>query len=173
MNWVNFLDLTTNEVKRMPESDLSPGMVPAKMDGREDVYWVESKHLRQGIIYYHPPFQGELATKISEIQRVFYGLRGMSYAEWEDGFRRDMHPEKEIDLWLWAARKFQKAIDSGFSSEAEQWDVYTIVLNLITVGNKPDLICQELKTLTREQALQVMEAEVDDLPKPELNRRWK
>jgi hypothetical protein len=51
--------------------------------------------LRQGEIR-HPPFDEELRAYIRDIQAAFAEHRDLSFEEWEDGFRRDAHREREI-----------------------------------------------------------------------------
>ena len=83
----------------MPARELNQDMVRGRMQETGEEVWVESSKVVQGEIR-HPPFPAEVRAKISQILDTLKEVHPLTIAEWEEGFRRDTHPEREIALWL-------------------------------------------------------------------------
>ena len=96
---ITVYDPDTKVYTEIPESELAPGMVRANVEGRDGDVWIDPSQLKQSE-YRHPPFEGERREQIVAIQNSFPGVYEKTYEFWEDGFRRDMNPEREIAVWL-------------------------------------------------------------------------
>jgi hypothetical protein len=48
--------------------------------------------------YQHPPFTGQLKQLIADFAAVFQDVLPKTPAQWDDGFRRDLDYEKEIEF---------------------------------------------------------------------------
>lgn len=151
MDWVDVIYVDTGKVIRIPRSELAVGMVRIRIEGKDGVYWAESKQLKRGTVPKHPHFQGELKKQIQEIQKILYPVRGMSYEEWEEPFRCDAHPEKEIALWSAVARRFDVLAKERFATQDEKNDVYEILACVLQGGRNADVILPSLSTLNRNQ----------------------
>ena len=95
-------DPDSKSFHEIPESELAPGMVRSQVEGREGVVWIDPGKLKVSD-YQHPPFTGERRDKIAQIQAAFPEVYDKSYEFWEDGFRRDTNPDREIGIWLHVA----------------------------------------------------------------------
>lgn len=93
---VEVYDFVKNEVYLVSEEKLGPEMIRVNHDGK--IYWANANQLTQNT-YQHPPFEGELKQRILNIQKELEAVNSQSYAEWEDGFRRDQNPKDEIAIW--------------------------------------------------------------------------
>jgi hypothetical protein len=99
---VPFFDVESGRVVRIPASELRPGAVQARVQGIEGLVWLLPDQLKQGPVQ-HPPFDEGIRAYIRQIQEAFAEHRALSFNEWEEGFRRDAHPEREIAIWSHAA----------------------------------------------------------------------
>jgi hypothetical protein len=93
---VEVYDFDKNEVYLVSEDKLGPEMMRVSINGK--IYWANANQLTQNT-YQHLPFEGELKQRIINIQKELEAVNTQSYAEWEDGFRRDQNPESEIAIW--------------------------------------------------------------------------
>jgi len=104
-------DPDSKSFHEIPESELAPGMIRAQVEGREGIVWIEPGKLKQAD-FQHPPFIGERRDKVAQVQAAFPEVYDKSYEFWEDGFRRDTNPDKEIGIWLHIAETY-----SAFASD--------------------------------------------------------
>ena len=84
----------------MPARVLNQDMVRGRMQETGEEVWVESAQLANPRELRHPPFPAGVRAKVSQILDTFKEVHPLTLAEWEDGFRHDMHPEREIAIWL-------------------------------------------------------------------------
>ncbi len=151
---VRFLDFESGRVVQIPASELRPGTIQASVQGIEGLVWVIPDQLKPGTIK-HPPFEEDVRAYIRQIQEAFAEHRPLSFEEWEDGFRRDANPEREIALWSHAADIYTASVGSEPSAERRR-DVYRCIVACLTAG--PDGVWHVLKpgVLNRSEAEQVV-----------------
>ena len=154
MEFVEIIDLSTGKVTKIPRTELASNMV--KVQFKEGIYWADVGQLRQNTKIQHPPFQGELKKKIQEIQKILFCVRGMSYEEWEQPFRCDAHPEKEIEMWFRVARRFRSLTKERFPTPKEQIDVYNVLATVLCAGNDADVTCSNLLVLNKSQVKELI-----------------
>jgi hypothetical protein len=94
---VSYFDTEAKRVVRIPASELRPGVVQAQVQGIDELVWISPEQFHPGEIR-HPPFDEDVRAYIRQIQEALTEQRPISFEEWEDGFRRDNHPEREIAL---------------------------------------------------------------------------
>jgi hypothetical protein len=151
---VPFFDVESGRVVRIPASELRPGVVQARIQGVEELVWVLPDQLKQGELR-HPPFDEEIRAYIRQIQDAFAEHRPLSFEEWEDGFRRDANPEREIAVWSHAADVY-----TVFAKEEASWerrkDIYRVIVACLTTS--PDTVWHVLRPafLTRPEAERVV-----------------
>jgi hypothetical protein len=138
---VPFYDVESRRVVQIPASELRPGAVQAQVQGIEGLVWLMPDQLRPGDIK-HPPFEEEIRAYIRQIQEAFAEHRTLSFEEWEDGFRRDANPEREIALWSHAADVYTAFAGSEPSAERRR-DIYRCIVACLTSG--PDAVWHVLK----------------------------
>jgi hypothetical protein len=93
------------EFYTVPSTELPPGLVRIHIKNDGEFYAVQEvvTQLSEGSGFRHPPFSDAVRAIFSRLQRAFNDLMPMTVEEWEDGFRKDTHPWREIALWeLWA-----------------------------------------------------------------------
>lgn len=102
---VPFLDVEVGMVVRIPVSELRPGVIQVRVHGSDEIVWASPEQLREGEVK-HPEFDEGIRDYIRQIQAAFAEQRPPTFEEWEDGFRRDANPTREIAIWSHAADIF-------------------------------------------------------------------
>ena len=152
---VPFFDVGSGRVVRIPASELRPGTVQAQVEGIDGLVWVDPNKLHQGEVR-HPPFDEGVRENVRRIQEAFAEHRPLTFEDWEDGFRRDAHPEREIALWSHAADVYT-AFAAGEPVAERRRDVYRCIVACLTTG--PDAVWQVLRpeVLSRDEAKRVVD----------------
>jgi len=151
---VRFYDFETRRVVMIPASELRAGTVQAQVEGIEGLVWILPDRLKPGDIK-HPEFDEGIREYIREIQGAFAEHRPLTFEEWEDGFRRDGHPEREIAIWSHAADIYTAFAATQPSAERRR-DIYRCIVACMTSG--PDVVWHVLKpnVLSRAEAQEVV-----------------
>jgi hypothetical protein len=148
---VPYLDVEAGRVVRIPASELRPGAIQVRLQGSDEVVWALPEQLTQGDIK-HPEFDEGIRDYIRQIQVAFAEQRPLSFDEWEDGFRRDSNPEREIAIWSHAADIYT-AFTADEPDAGRRRDVYRCIVTCLTTG--PDGI----RHVLRPEVLSLAEAE--------------
>jgi hypothetical protein len=151
---VPFYDVESGRVVQIPASELRPGTVQAQVQGIEGLVWLLPDQLKQGEVK-HPEFDEGIRDYIRQIQAAFAEQRPLSFDEWEDGFRRDANPEREIAIWSHAADVYA-AFAGNESSAKRRRDIYRCIVACLTSG--PEVVWHVLKpeVLNRSEAKMVV-----------------
>jgi hypothetical protein len=151
---VRFFDMESRRVVHIPAAELRPGAVQARVQGIEGLVWLLPDQLQEGEIK-HPPFAEDVRAYVRQIQGAFAEHRPLSFEEWEDGFRRDAEPAREIALWSHAADVYTAFAASEPSAERRK-DIYRCIVACLTTG--PDAVWHVLRpaVLSRAEAEQVV-----------------
>lgn len=152
---VSYLDTTTGRVVRIPASELRPGVIQARIQGIDGLVWICPDELHPSEIR-HPPFEDEIRDAVLQIQQVFAEHRPLSFEEWEEGFRRDAHPEDEVALWLHAANVYAEFAANDGSAERRR-DVYRIIVACLTTSS-PGAVWHVLRTavMSKDETAEVV-----------------
>jgi hypothetical protein len=147
---VPFLDVENARVIQIPARELRPGTIQVQVQGIEGPVWVLPDQLKPGEVA-HPPFEEEIAAYVRQIRTAFAEHRSLTYEEWEDGFRRDADPAREIATWSHAAAVYTSFAANEPSAERRR-DVYRCIVACLTSG--PDSVWHVLKpaVLTKVEA---------------------
>lgn len=123
---VRLYDPDTGEITEVPRSQLNPGWVHADVEGIDGYVWIDANKLQMSEIV-HEELDEALIKDIVEIREILLEHRNISMEEWEDGFKRDQNPDKEVALWLNAARTYRDMV--GHLETAEERDeLYTLIV---------------------------------------------
>jgi hypothetical protein len=154
LQMVPLYDIESRRIVQIPASELRPGAVQAQIQGIKGLVWLLPDQLKQGEIK-HPQFDEGVRDYIRQIQSAFAEHRHLSFEEWEDGFRRDANPEREIALWSHAADIYTGFAGIERSAERRR-DIYRCIVACLTSG--PDQVWHVLKpeVLSRPEAEQVV-----------------
>jgi hypothetical protein len=157
---VRVFDFGTEQIITMPAAELAPGMVKARLEGIEGEVWIDSSHLKKNV-FQHPPFDEEVRNHLREIKSALDEVYPMSLEQWEDGFRRDRTPEREIAYWLHLAQTYSRltASNAGLGGTLERRQAIFKVLVGCGVGPREQVLAvADRGSLTREEAERVVAA---------------
>ena len=120
-----------------------------------EVQWVDPRTIQPGPIRRDSltPEQMERARKL---QTVFVEVDGQSVEQWVDNFKRDLNPDRELDIWETMAKAYTAYCSKRTLSPEAKKEVYKVVLLRSMAPEKDVLERLELKVLTKEEAAAVM-----------------
>jgi hypothetical protein len=153
---VPFYDAKLERVVKIPISELARGAVWAQDSETGEEFWVMAESLETNNKPIHPPLNEDLCKKIIWIQKVFKEPRGLSFKEWEDGFRCDQYPEREIALWVNAANIYERFAGKE-TKPSRRREIYDVVITyLISSGAGIQYILNKYKTLSQEEVAAII-----------------
>jgi hypothetical protein len=125
---VTLWDMPANTFTQIPKSELAPGMVQCKIQGRSGLVWREATSVNlKNSPYRHPPFEGEMRSKIEFVSKAFPEVYDRDYESWEDSLRKDTNPQNEIYYWIVAAKVFEQfAIGKPLPYREEIFQLLTV-----------------------------------------------
>ncbi len=150
---VEVYNFDTQKVYLVPQDTLGPEMIRIDLEGK--IYWADSNQLTQND-FQHPPFEGELKQRILKIQKELESVNSQTYAEWEDGFRRDQNPKNEIAIWEHIASVYQK-FSKKYSDAKANKEIYKIAV-LCSYSEKSAVLTQaNVKTISSQVAQEIID----------------
>ncbi len=151
---VPFLDAETDRVIRIPVSKLRPGTIQIRLQDTDELVWALPDQFRQGKVE-HAEFDEGIRDYIRQIQTAFAEHRPMTFGEWEEGFRRDRNPAREIAIWSHAGDIYS-AFAGNEEAAARRKDVYRCIVACMTTG--PHAVWKVLRpeVLSRAEAERVV-----------------
>lgn len=151
---VPLYDVPLRRVVRIPATELRPGCVQARIEGVEGIVWVLPEQLEPSPIR-HPPFDEEIRTYIRDIHSAFAEHRDISVQEWEDGFRRDANPLREIAGFSYAAEVYRLFTQDDLDA-MRRAEVYRLLIACMTTS--PDSVWHvvKLNALSRADAERIV-----------------
>jgi hypothetical protein len=151
---VEVIDVETGDVSIVPSDQIGPGMVRVSYEGRE--YWADSAQLQQNE-HQHEPFKGEVKARVESIMANLSEVYSLSYEEWEDGFRRDQNPLKEIAIWERIISLYQR-FTKNESSLAKKKEIYSVIV--VCSYSEPSHVLNQvsLSELSEEKAKEIIRA---------------
>src|SRR5689334_22935439 len=96
---VPYHDFATGKTVLIPIVELCPGVVLVRIQAQEGPVSAKADQCKQGH-YQHSQFEGEERAAIQSLVTHLADVYARSYEEWEDGFRRDKTPAREIAGWV-------------------------------------------------------------------------
>ena len=156
---VKVYDLGTKRLSEIPEAELAPGFALAHVKG-VGLAWIDLQQVKAEENFKHPKFNSKTSKLIErEIRLPLFEVAPKSLAEWEDGFRKDTHPMREIGLWLRIASRFARFTASTELTPAQKRDVFKVMLHCTLAGSPQQVLeTVTLEALSREQAGAAIEA---------------
>jgi hypothetical protein len=151
---VRVFDFDTNRLTTIPAAELAPGMLRARVLGIEGEVWIDgSTEFAEEVR--HPEFDEETRAYFRRLQSVFHDVYPQSLERWEYGFRCDMHPEREIALWLHMANCFEHFTAGRDLSPEQRWDIYVMILDTVNNGNDKVHLTTNPATLSRRRVQEI------------------
>ncbi|MGL5093955.1 MAG: hypothetical protein ACRDD1_00090 [Planctomycetia bacterium] len=156
METVLYCDVESGRIVHMPAAELRPGCVQVRLEGVDGLVWIAAEHLSESPVR-HPPFGEPFRSHIQTIQETFAEHCGMPFEEWEEGFRRDADPDKEIAVWMHAAEVYDEFAKTTFHTVDEREDVYKTLVTCLSSSPTTVWNVLELSSLSRAEAAAVVE----------------
>jgi len=95
--------------------------------------------------------------RVRRLQAVFIEVDGQSVEQWVDNFKRDLNPDRELDIWEAIAKAYTAYCSKRTLSPEAKREVYKVVL-LRSMAPESDVLERlELKVLTKDDAVAVMQ----------------
>jgi hypothetical protein len=153
---VPYRNFATGKTVLIPKSELCPGVVLIQIKGEERPVYVDAAQLKQGH-FQHPPFEGEVRAAIQSLVNELADVFARSYEEWEDGFRRDQTPEREIAGWVHLAAILRVMTERFAFSPAEKKECFRVLVACFTGARETVLDRSDPKLLSDAQINQAVQ----------------
>lgn len=150
---LRFYDCKTGQVNEIREEDLAPGMVQIERVGIGTVWICDDQltNLRKSP-YRHPPFDEGILDILRGLKRALDLVHPMTLEEWEDGFRRDMNPEREIAIWMRIASAYRHCTVGRHYSIQQRIDFFNVILACSCNPTKHVLKVARFSAISKKQA---------------------
>jgi hypothetical protein len=154
---VRIYDFNTRKATEIPADELAPGMLPAEVQGVGRV-WIDPTQIKPSERqYFHPPFPPETRGKIERIAHALREVHPQSVAQWEDGFRRDLHAEWQIFLFGCTAEAYTRLTEGRDLSRPQKADLYQAVLQAPGRTHEEFMHTVPLQVISKHEALRAAE----------------
>ena len=154
-NPVRVYDFKTKKITEIPAAELAPCMVLACIEGVGEVY-IEAAQSKRAASHKHPP--------LAEYREIFGMIKAnvdevfpKTLEEWEDGFRKDDNPYKEIQLWCYIANAYTACKQRFDLNPDQRRECFTITLSFFTNGRHNALETVSLDRISRPLAESLVE----------------
>jgi hypothetical protein len=138
---VRVYDAESNKTVTIPARELAPGMTRAHVfgNGVAGEAWLGPSEYDRWV-YMHPPFSESYHKNyFRRFAEVFHDVHPLTPEEWDDSFRRDMHPDREIACWFRMADVFERFTRDGRQRTFEQRrDIFRVIL--AAANNGPEYV---------------------------------
>jgi hypothetical protein len=148
--FVKVYDFDTRTTTTIPASELAAGMVRIQISGSDEILWADGAQLKQGN-YRHPLFTGALREQILYIGRSLADVYPKTYEAWEDGFRRDLHADQEIGLWVHLCRHLDAFIEQFTPSPEERQEAFHVLVACL--NSTPSTVFETVSVRTLDRTI--------------------
>jgi hypothetical protein len=150
---VRVYDPDTGRTTTIPARELAPGMIRVGLEG-EGLVWVPAAVMKAGPIR-HPAMPG-LRPLFRRLSETFAEVHPVTPEQWEDGFRRDRYPTKELKLWVRIADAYRHFAGRVPSADGRR-DLFRLLLACANNGRDHALTTVNLTALSRRRAGEVID----------------
>jgi hypothetical protein len=173
-NKVNYFDPKTGKVVAIPVHETTDGMVLCKVEGHTEPVWVERETaeaagLLQGGRFemvdacnvrpspiQHSTFGPEVRPLLEKIHSTLpwmYGDDADPIGRWEEGFRRDIHPGREVALWLYMVEVLEHFTQGRELNDEQKQHIFQVVSAVVNSGGEREAVMKTLpRTLSKKRA---------------------
>jgi len=128
---VPYYDFATKTTARIPRAELRPGVVLIQIEGQDEAVYADSAELKMGV-HQHAALGEELREAIRTLTADLADVYPQSFEQWEDGFRRDRTPEREIAGWLHLSAILQVLAKRYGFEPAEKKECFRVLVACFT-----------------------------------------
>jgi hypothetical protein len=86
--------------------------------------------------YRHPPFGEAYRPFFERLSKVFAEVYPQTPDQWEDGFRRDTHPDWEMGIWKDMADIFEHFVEAKGLDLDRKKELHKLVLLCVSSGER-------------------------------------
>ena len=108
-----------------------------------------------------PPRRRALSSEsrksIAFLQATLYDVYPQNMEEWEDGFRRDANPEREIQRWLNLAGVFKYFTDGKALTREQRKDIFDLILLACTNGPETVSLTFTPQVLSKSRTQEILD----------------
>ena len=85
----------------------------------------------------HAPFEEDILALLRIIKARLMDVYPLTLAKWEEGFRKDTHPEQQIAFWLAVSERYEQETTGKPLNMAEKNNIFRRLLGrpTISIGN--------------------------------------
>lgn len=128
------------EFESVPRSEVPQGYLQITVQGH-GLFFADPAALKSGGEPRHDPFSPDVRAELARLYAVLSGVYTVTEEEWEEGFRRDAYPWKELAIWDFVATALQRFAghltgDSEAARDARQ-HLFQVLLNFVNSGVPP------------------------------------
>ncbi len=142
----------------IPRAELAPGMVRAHVIGPEGdrgEVWVDPHTLDRQVEFRHPPFGEEVRAIIAGLSDTFQDVLPMSPEEWQDNFRRDCRPARDIGAWRVAQEVFLHFTEGRNLDQDQRRDIFNVVFTCLNNGPENLRYTANPRTVSRRRMREI------------------
>ena len=154
---VAIYDFETRELRWVAAQALPTGLLQVQVTGIDHPVWVDPAKLKQGGLR-HPPFEPEVREVFTQLKLALDEVYPRTIDEWEDGFRRDSDPEREIAIWMHIANVYQAVTSKRPFSLTARHDILKVLLACTTAPREFVLQTVPITAITEDDARATIEA---------------
>jgi hypothetical protein len=117
--------------------------------------WIDPNKLQPGPIR-HASLTDEQLQRVRRVQKIFSEVAPSPIEKWEEDFKRDLSPERELSIWEGMATVYATFTASKTLSLDAKKEVFQVVLVRSGASEDEALKHLELKVLTEKDAREIM-----------------
>lgn len=149
-------DSKTMDYDSVPRSQVPRGYIKIRLLG-QGIFFTDLHSLKPSSQPRHSTFSAAVKIELKRLHGIISCVYPVTEREWEDGFRMDMHPWKEIALWEVIAFVFQRFTShlSGnlAGTQSMRKDVFTLIQSFVNMGEiKANVRWQDFRSLKAKKA---------------------
>jgi hypothetical protein len=155
-NYVPSYDFRTRTVSYLKRDALKPGMIQAKIHNLEGLYWVDPAQMKREK-YQHPALDEPVRSALRELSGILREVHPLSLEQWEDRFRREPDPAREVETWRRIATAYAREAASPALNAIQRNDVFQVLVACANRERAHALDGVALTGLARTTAAQIVE----------------
>jgi hypothetical protein len=120
----------------------------------EKTQWIDPSQIQPGPIQHETLTEDQL-QRIRALQATFAEVDQQPLEKWIDDFKRDLDPDRELQVWERMAKAYQRYCENRSLSLAVKKEVFSVVLLRSSSSAEETLEHVQLRELSAEDAQQI------------------
>ncbi len=155
-NYAPCYDFRTHTVSYIHSERLKPGMVQARIHNLEGLFWVDPAQMKQEK-YQHGDLGAGALAALAVLESQLREVHPLSVEQWQDRFRREADPEREIASWERIAETYTREASSPALNLNQKRDIFQVIIACANGDRKNALSGVTLNALAKTTASQIVE----------------